>query len=66
MSRFIQKDKQYAAKVKDSFECQQLIETFGARVLRIMPGQVELEFGYHIKLTQQHAFIRRNYFNGFR
>jgi uncharacterized protein (TIGR00369 family) len=57
MFSFIPKDKQYEAKVKDSFESQQVMETVGARVLGIMPGQVELEFGYHTKLTQQHGFI---------
>mgnify|MGYP001225032332 FL=1 len=33
------------------------MEKVGARVLGIIPGQVELEFGYHTKLTQQHGFI---------
>ena len=40
MSSFIPKDKQYEAKVKDSFECQQVMETVGVRVVGIMPGQV--------------------------
>ena len=57
MSSFIPKDTQYEAKVKDSFECQQVMKTVGARVLGIMPGQAELGFGYHTKLTQQHGFI---------
>ena len=57
MISFIPKDKQYEVKVKESFECQQLMKTVGARVLGIIPGQVELEFGYHTKLTQKHGFI---------
>ena len=33
------------------------MEKVGARVLGIVPGQVELGFDYHTKLTQQHGFI---------
>src|SRR6266540_3787598 len=37
--------------------CVRVIETIGARLVRIDPGQVEIELDYREDLTQQHGYL---------
>ena len=43
--------------VRESFEKQQVMRTLGARLTRIVPGEVEIELPYREALTQQHGFL---------
>ena len=43
--------------VRESFEEQQVMRTFGARLTRIAPGEIEIELPYRETLTQQHGFL---------
>ncbi len=47
----------YRARVKDSFNRQQVMQTLGISLGEVNPGEVELQFPFHAKLTQQHGFI---------
>jgi uncharacterized protein (TIGR00369 family) len=43
--------------VRESFEKQRVMGTLGARLLRVAPGEVDLELPYREDLTQQHGFL---------
>lgn len=57
MPHFAVKDPSFEEKVKESFFRQEAMRTIGARPVLIEPGYVELEFGFSLKLTQQHGYI---------
>lgn len=50
-------DPDFEARVRDSFARQRVMETIGARLLRVAPGEVEVELPYRADLTQQHGFL---------
>tara|TARA_R110002095_G_scaffold131793_4_gene114510 strand:- start:2083 stop:2538 length:456 start_codon:yes stop_codon:yes gene_type:complete len=50
-------DDNYKIKIAESFQRQQVMKTLNASILDIRPGEIELEFPYQKKLTQQHGFI---------
>lgn len=43
--------------VRDSFAAQQLMATIGARLARVVPGEVEIRVRFRPELTQQHGFL---------
>ncbi|KRC19648.1 PaaI family thioesterase [Acidovorax sp. Root219] len=47
----------YADRVRDSFALQGAMQTLGARLARIKPGAVDIEFDWAASLTQQHGFL---------
>ena len=47
----------YADRVRDSFALQGAMQTLGARLARIEPGAVDIEFDWAASLTQQHGFL---------
>ena len=57
MPAFEPKDKNFQAKVEDSFALQQAMQTIGCSIKSVEPGRIELQFPYDKKLTQQHGFI---------
>ena len=50
-------DPSYAARVRDSFQRQPVMHTFGARLARVAPGEVDIELPFREELTQQHGFL---------
>lgn len=57
MTAFQPKDPDFRRRVSDDFERQQVMKTLGIRLLRLAPGEVDLELPFDAKLTQQHNFI---------
>jgi uncharacterized protein (TIGR00369 family) len=57
MSDFQPQDPGYEAVVRESFARQEFMATVGAQLIRVLPGEVEIQFGYRDDLTQQHGFI---------
>ena len=57
MPNFEPRDPDFEAKVRDSFGRQTAMQTLGAVVSRVEPGEVEIEMPYRADLTQQHGFI---------
>ena len=47
----------YKDRVNDSFNRQALMKTINAKILTIMPGEIELECPYQTSLTQQKGCI---------
>lgn len=54
---FEPRDPKYEARVRASFERQRAMHTIGARLVRVEPGEVELELPFREDLTQQHGFL---------
>ena len=55
--RFDPRDPNYEARVRASFARQRAMATIGARLVRVEPGEVELELAFRDDLTQQHGFL---------
>ena len=51
------RDPAYAERVRASFERQRAMHTIGARLVRVEPGEVELELPFRDDLTQQHGYL---------
>ena len=56
-TQFKPSDESFDAKVRESFNRQEIMKTVNASILAVRPGEVELEFPYQANLTQQHGFI---------
>jgi uncharacterized protein (TIGR00369 family) len=54
---FEPRDPAYEARVRASFARQRAMHTIGARLVRVEPGEVELELPFREDLTQQHGFL---------
>ena len=50
-------DPDYEARVRNSFARQRVMETIGARLTRVAPGEVDVELPFGEELTQQNGFI---------
>lgn len=56
-NQFPVKDSDYQTRVTESFNLQTIMQTIGASLTTIQPGQVCITLPYAIKLCQQHGFI---------
>ncbi len=54
---FEPKDADFEARVRASFARQRVMETFGARLVSVAPGEVEIGLGFRQELTQQHGYL---------
>jgi len=57
MRQFIPPDPDYARRVRDNFNQQQLMKTIGARLVKVAPGEVRIEIPFNLAFTQQHAYM---------
>mgnify|MGYP000923224134 CR=1 FL=1 len=57
MPEFEPSDPNFEAKVRVSFGKQTAMQTLGAVMNRVAPGEVEIEMPYRADLAQQHGFI---------
>ena len=57
MSEFKPMDPNYEARVRSSFEKQNVMKTIGAIFTRVAPGEVVIELSYDASLTQQHGYL---------
>ena len=54
---FEPRDADYGRRVRESFARQRAMETFGARLLRVAPGEVEIGVDFDEAFTQQHGYL---------
>ncbi|MBX3589701.1 MAG: PaaI family thioesterase [Burkholderiaceae bacterium] len=47
----------FEQRVRDSFGRQPAMTLIGARVVRVVPGEVEVVLPYRREITQQHGFV---------
>ncbi|HET9110310.1 MAG TPA: PaaI family thioesterase [Ktedonobacterales bacterium] len=57
MSQFEPRDPAFEQRVRESFARQRVMETMGASLLRVAPGEVDIELPFREELTQQHGFL---------
>jgi uncharacterized protein (TIGR00369 family) len=57
MTDFVPKDTDFETRVRASFARQRVMETIGARLLSIAPGEVEIGLAFREDLTQQHGYL---------
>ena len=57
MADFVPKDPDYERRVRASFARQRAMETLGARLVRVAPGEVEVGFEFQEEFTQQHGYL---------
>ncbi len=57
MQGFVPQDDKYEMRVRESFSRQKLMQTIGAALTKVMPGEVEITLEFRDDLTQQHGFI---------
>jgi uncharacterized protein (TIGR00369 family) len=57
MTDFIPKDAGYESRVRASFARQRVMETIGAELVRVTPGEVEIALRFREDLTQQHGYL---------
>ena len=57
MPTFEPQDPNFDARVRASFARQKVMETIGASLTRVAPGEVEIELPFRGDLTQQHGFL---------
>ena len=57
MADLVPKDPDYERRVRASFARQRAMETFGARLLRVAPGEVEIGIDFDGAFTQQHGYL---------
>jgi uncharacterized protein (TIGR00369 family) len=51
------KDPNFENKVRESFSKQKVMQTIGAYLKTVKPGEVEIELPFHNDLTQQNNFL---------
>jgi uncharacterized protein (TIGR00369 family) len=54
---FVPQDPDFEARVRRSFALQRVMETIGARLARVAPGEVDVELPFRDDLTQQNGFL---------
>lgn len=57
MATFQAQDPNFEAAVRENFGRLTLMKTIGARLLRIAPGEVEIDLPFRDDLTQHHGFL---------
>ena len=55
--RFKLPDPDFETRVRGSFIRQKLMNTIGAELTRLAPGEAEISLPYREDLTQQHGFV---------
>lgn len=51
------RNPRFEQAVRDSFAAQQLMATIGARLARVVAGEIEIRAPFRPDLTQQHGFL---------
>src|SRR5215208_4428452 len=57
MSTFSPLNPQFEARVRSSFARQRMMETIGASIISVSPGEVEIELPYSEAFTQQNLYL---------
>src|SRR5262245_35266167 len=57
MTPFDIRNPEFEADVRQSFGSLTLMQTLGARLLRVAPGEAEINLPFRADLTQHHGFL---------
>jgi uncharacterized protein (TIGR00369 family) len=50
-------DPEFESRIRSSFARQGLMKTIGAHLVKVAPGEAEIELPYSKAVTQQHGFV---------
>ena len=56
-AEFTPVDPSFESRVRASFDLQAVMATLGAKLARVAPGAVDIEWPYRADLAQQHGFV---------
>ena len=54
---FSPQDPNYEQRTRESFAKQEVMQTLGASIAKVAPGEVEISLPFNQKFTQQHGFL---------
>lgn len=57
MTLFTPLDSDYESRVRESFARQKLMQTIGATMPEVSPGEITIELPFREDLTQQHGYM---------
>jgi uncharacterized protein (TIGR00369 family) len=57
MNTFQPSDPNFESRIRISFGKQDVMKTIGAELVKVMPGEVHIDFSYKESLTQQNGYI---------
>jgi uncharacterized protein (TIGR00369 family) len=57
MTGYVAQDEGFEERVRSSFARQKLMSTIGAELLRVAPGEADIELKFRDDLTQQHGYL---------
>lgn len=57
MPKFEPQDADFGRRVRESFARQRIMQTLGATLTGVAPGEVEITLPFRDDLTQQHGFL---------
>jgi uncharacterized protein (TIGR00369 family) len=57
MSTFAPADPGFEERVRDSFARLTLMRTIGARLVKVAPGEIDIDMAVRDDLTQQHGYV---------
>jgi uncharacterized protein (TIGR00369 family) len=57
MNKFQPSDPNYESRIRSSFDKQEAMKTIGANLVKVLPGEVHIEFSFIESLAQQHGYI---------
>jgi len=57
MQDFKPLDEDYESRIRSSFDQQQAMKTLKAKLIKVCPGEVQIELPLSQSLTQQHGYI---------
>jgi len=57
MTNFEPSDVHFESRVRSSFDQQGIMKTIGAKLTKVIPGEVHIEVPFSMALTQQHGYI---------
>ena len=47
----------FEIRIRKSFERQQVMQLLNARLVKVLPGEVQIELPYSPRITQQHGYV---------
>ncbi len=57
MTSFEPSDVHFESRVRSSFDQQGIMKTIGAKLTKVIPGEVHIEVPFSMALTQQHGYM---------
>jgi uncharacterized protein (TIGR00369 family) len=57
MPKFNPPDPNFELRIRASFDQQQMMHSIGAKLIKVSPGEVQIELPFNLAWTQQHKYV---------